>query len=150
MSSNIELPAHDRQTEKMSNEKPTPTYDDQPHGASIHITDSPNSQCKYEGNSTTPHIDSYLQQPSTKAAIRTLINALENLSDDSQCTPCTAQNATLAMTELMRDMRSAKKSGEWSKQDQKAVKQEFKGMFKGIKGDMKEVWKGKQAGVAAA
>lgn len=49
----------------------------------------------------------------------------------------------------MRDVHTAKKSGQWSRQEQKAFKQEAKGLFKGMKGDMKEVWKGKQAGITA-
>lgn len=38
-------------------------------------------------------------------------------------------------------MREAKRSGEWSKEDKKALKAEVKAMFKPVKRNIKALWK---------
>jgi hypothetical protein len=106
-------------------------------------------QCSVHGASGTPHIDSHLSQPSTKAALLALSKALADAANEEHCTKCATETATKALTEFIKESHDAKKSGQWSKQDQKAFKQEAKGLFKGMKGDAKSIWKAKQVGVAA-
>jgi len=80
--------------------------------------------------------------------MRKLSAALANIADNDQCTKCATESATMSLTSFLREIHDAKKSGQWSKQEQKAFKTEAKGLFKGMKGDMKEAWGRKQVGVA--
>ena len=57
---------------------------------------------------------------------------------------CVVDEAAKALTSCTRDLRAAKKSGEWSKGEKKALKKEAKGLFKGLKCDVKPVWKSKE------
>ena len=57
---------------------------------------------------------------------------------------CVVDEAAKALTSCTRDLRAAKKGGEWSKGDKKALKKEAKGLFKGVKRDVKSMWKNKE------
>ncbi|KAK5172674.1 uncharacterized protein LTR77_002794 [Saxophila tyrrhenica] len=131
MTSKSELPSYDAAAEKAYNE-----------------TKMKPKMCQHTASETT-HIDAQLQQPFAKAAMRTLSDALANIADNEQCTKCATESATLALTGFLREIHDDKKSGQWSKQEQKAFKSEAKGLFKGMKGDVKSVWSNKQVGVAS-
>lgn len=45
------------------------------------------------------------------------------------------------MTQLMKDVKTAKKNGEWSKEDKKALKMEGKMLGKAVKADCERVWR---------
>ncbi|KAL4801185.1 hypothetical protein BDV18DRAFT_165201 [Aspergillus unguis] len=105
----------------------------------------PKAPCTAHGPSQTPHLDHELQQPYAQAIIRSLTEALNDLADETKCTKCTVETASALLTSHARDLRAAKKNGQWSKQEKKALKAEVKGSFKGVKKDVKALWKeGKQ------
>jgi len=102
----------------------------------------PRQSCQHHGASDTPHIDTQLQQPNVRAAILALSAALAKAANEEQCSKCTIESLTKVSATLMTDMRAAKKSGQWSKEYKKAVKKEAKGLFKGMKHDIKNMRKG--------
>jgi hypothetical protein len=71
-----------------------------------------------------------------------LSTALNDLADERQCTKCTVESISTLLTSHARDIRAAKQNGEWSKEERKALKAEVKGLFKGVKKDVKSLWKG--------
>ncbi|KAL4936319.1 hypothetical protein BDV06DRAFT_216773 [Aspergillus oleicola] len=101
--------------------------------------------CTAHGPSQTPHLDHELQQPYAQAIIRALITVLNDLASEKKCTKCTIENSSTLLTSHVRDIRAAKKKGQWSKAERKALKAEVKSSFKSVKKDVKALWKeGKQ------
>jgi hypothetical protein len=78
-----------------------------------------------------------------------LSKALADAANEDGCTKCATESGARALTMFLKEVHTAKKSGQWSKQEKKAFKQEAKGLFKPLKGDMKELWKSKETAVAA-
>ena len=70
--------------------------------------------------------------------------ALNDLADEGKCTKCTVENISTLLTGHAREIKAAKRNGEWSKEDKKALKAEVKGLFKGVKKDVKGLWKGRK------
>jgi hypothetical protein len=74
-----------------------------------------------------------------------LTSALNDLSDEKKCTKCTVEKSSALLTSHVRDIRAAKRNGQWSKEDRKALKAEVKSSFKPMKKAIKALWKeGKQ------
>jgi uncharacterized protein YlaN (UPF0358 family) len=98
--------------------------------------------CATHGPSQVPLVDRELQKPQAKEVIRVLTAALNDLTNEKKCTKCTVESISTQLTGHARDLRAAKRSGAWSKEDKKALKAEVKGLFKPIKKDVKSLWKG--------
>ena len=101
--------------------------------------------CNVHGPSQTPQIDGLLRQPSTVAAIQSLREALAGLVDEAHCTKCATESTPKALTSFAKDIRAAMQNGQWSKEEKKTVKKEAKWLFKGMKGNMKEMWNEKSS-----
>lgn len=69
--------------------------------------------------------------------------AFADAANPEECTKCAAESGSKAITSFVRDVKEAKKRGEWSKEDKKAIKKELKDTFKPLKGEMKSAWKGR-------
>ncbi|KAJ5543168.1 hypothetical protein N7461_009171 [Penicillium sp. DV-2018c] len=102
----------------------------------------PKVDCSTHGPSQVPLIDNELQKPHAKEIIRLLTAALNDLTNEKKCTRCTVESISTQLTGHVRDLRAAKRSGAWSKEEKKAYKAEVKGLFKPIKKDLKKLWKG--------
>ncbi|KAJ6180440.1 hypothetical protein N7519_010901 [Penicillium mononematosum] len=102
---------------------------------------SPMVDCLTHGPSQVPLLDSELQKPQAKDIIRALATALNDIADEKKCTKCTVENISTLITGHVRDLRAAKRSGMWSKEDKKALKVEIKGLLKPVKKDVKSLWK---------
>ncbi|KXG53807.1 uncharacterized protein PGRI_008570 [Penicillium griseofulvum] len=96
---------------------------------------------KKEQKHLVPLLDHELQKPQAKEIIRTLANALNDIADDTKCTKCTVENISTLLTGHVRDLRVAKRSGTWSKEDKRILKAEIKGLLKPVKKDVKSLWK---------
>lgn len=105
------------------------------------ISTSPKVDCLTHGPSQVPLLDCELQKPQAKDIIRTLAAALNDIADEKKCTKCTVENISTLLTGHVRDLRAAKRSGMWSKEDKKALKAEIKGLLKPVKKDVKSLWK---------
>ncbi|CAL5873436.1 uncharacterized protein PFLUO_LOCUS7715 [Penicillium psychrofluorescens] len=105
---------------------------------------SPKAPCSAHGPSQSPLLDRELQKPEAKEIISALSSALNDLSDEGKCTKCTVENISTLLTSHAREIRAAKQNGEWPKEDRKALKAEVKGLFKGVKKDVKALWKGRR------
>ncbi len=80
-----------------------------------------------------------------------LSQALADAASQEGCTKCATEAGVRALTTFLKDVHGAKKSGQWTKQEQKAFKQEAKSLFKPMKGEVKAMWKGRgREGVAVA
>jgi hypothetical protein len=53
------------------------------------------------------------------------------------------KEAARTVTLCARELRAAKRSGEWSKEEKKAMKKEAKATFDEIRQEMKRTWKSK-------
>ncbi|KAJ5170520.1 uncharacterized protein N7500_003303 [Penicillium coprophilum] len=102
---------------------------------------SPKANCSTHGPSQVPLLDRELQNQQAKDIIRTLTTALNDLTDEKKCTKCTVENISTLLTGHVRDLRAAKRSGMWSKEDKKALKAEIKCLLKPLKKDVKSLWK---------
>ncbi|CAI7662391.1 unnamed protein product [Penicillium glandicola] len=102
---------------------------------------SPKVDCLTHGPSQVPLLDHELQKPQAKEILRTLAAALNDIADEKKCTRCTVENISTLLTGHVRDLRAAKRSGVWSKEDKKALKAEIKALFKPMKKDLKSLWK---------
>ncbi|KAJ5964484.1 uncharacterized protein N7479_004360 [Penicillium vulpinum] len=102
---------------------------------------SPKVDCLTHGPSQVPLLDSELQKPQAKEIIRTLAAALNDIVDEKKCTKCTVEHISTLLTAQVRDLRAAKRSGMWSKEDKKALKAEIKAVLKPVKKDVKRLWK---------
>ncbi|KAJ6168393.1 hypothetical protein N7497_001236 [Penicillium chrysogenum] len=105
------------------------------------VKHSPKVDCLTHGPSQVPLLDSELQRPQAKDIIHTLAEALNDIADEKKCTKCTAENISTLITGHVRDLRAAKRSGMWSKEDKRALKVEIKGLLKPAKKDIKSLWK---------
>lgn len=99
--------------------------------------------CSVHGSSSTPNLDKELQKPSAHNLLLALSKAFADAANSEECTRCAAESASKAVTTFVRETKQAKKTGEWSKEDKKAVKKELKDVFKPLKRDMKMAWKDK-------
>ncbi|KAF7592435.1 hypothetical protein BBP40_000283 [Aspergillus hancockii] len=97
--------------------------------------------CGVHGASQTPHLDHQLQQPETKQILQALTIALNDIADENQCTKCAVESASSLLTGYVREIRAAKRNGKWSKEEKKAIKAEVKSLSKGVKRDVKALWK---------
>ncbi|CAP91758.1 Pc13g06890 [Penicillium rubens Wisconsin 54-1255] len=104
---------------------------------SVDLDDAEKQEVKHQ----VPLLDSELQRPQAKDIIHTLAKALNDIADEKKCTKCTAENISTLITGHVRDLRAAKRSGMWSKEDKKALKVEIKGLLKPAKKDIKSLWK---------
>ncbi|KAL4732998.1 hypothetical protein BDV11DRAFT_100905 [Aspergillus similis] len=101
--------------------------------------------CTVHGSSQTPQLDHELQQPLAQNIINTLTAALNDLADENKCTKCTVEKFSALLTSHVREIRAAKKNGQWSKDERKALKAEVKSSYKPVKKAAKALWKeGKQ------
>lgn len=64
--------------------------------------------------------------------------ALRDAVDGEHCTRCTANDVLRTLTKYVFDLREAKKSGNFSRQEKKALKVEVKGLLKEVKGVIRE------------
>ena len=99
--------------------------------------------CALQGHSQTPRLDAYLHQDTTKAALQALSSALADAASDYRCSRCAIESVALTLTSTLCTLRAAEKEGKWSREEKKALKNEAKGVFKGIKHDVKDLWKGR-------
>lgn len=107
---------------------------------------SEHRECPHSGTTPTPILDAHLRQASTRARLLELRDALDRViaADEGNCIKCTTSQAAGALFLYLRDLREAKKNGEYSKQDKKAWKEEVKGLAKDVKRDrawLKRRWK---------
>ncbi|KAE8380498.1 hypothetical protein BDV26DRAFT_290416 [Aspergillus bertholletiae] len=93
--------------------------------------------CTIHSPSQTPHLDYQLQQPQTKAILQALTVALNSIADEKQCTTCAVKTASGLLMEYVREVKAAKKNGQYSKTERNALKKEIKGLARGLKGDVK-------------
>ncbi|KAL4756982.1 uncharacterized protein BDW70DRAFT_144105 [Aspergillus foveolatus] len=101
--------------------------------------------CTVHGPSQIPHLDHELQQPYAQNIIHTLTAALNDLADENKCAKCTVEKFSALLTRHVREIRAAKKNGQWSKEERKALKAEVKSSYKPVKKAVKALWKeGKQ------
>lgn len=101
--------------------------------------------CTVHGPSQTPHLDHELQQPYAQDIIHTLTAALNDLADENKCAKCTVEKFSVLLTSHVREIRAAKKNGQWSKEERKVMKAEVKSTYKPVKKAVKALWKeGKQ------
>ena len=105
--------------------------------------------CEHGTASQTPHIDAQLQQPKARAALLALSTTFAAAAEEDRCLKCTVESVIPELSVWMQDMKAKKKNGEISKEDKKALKTEMKWLFKGMKKDVKTMWK-QQAGETAA
>lgn len=75
--------------------------------------------------------------------MRAIGSDLNNAADPNHCWRCAMRSAAGNLAAATRDLKAAKKSGQWSKEEKKAVKAEVKELFKEIKRDMKKERKAK-------
>lgn len=101
------------------------------------------TRCHTHVSSKTPHIDAHLDEIGTQTRIHELINALTSAADGRSCSRCATESAARTITAYLRDLRAAKKNGQWSSEEKKALKAESKALFKEMKKDLKKVWKDK-------
>ncbi|KAL4735896.1 hypothetical protein BDV11DRAFT_195078 [Aspergillus similis] len=128
-----------------SDEKPPSFVSVEPSDWSTTEKKSYKIPCSVHGPSQTPHLDHEFQQSYAQDIIRTLTAALNDLADEKKCTKCTVEKSTALLTSHVRDIRDAKKNGQWSKEEKKALKTEVKTSFKPVKKAVKALWKeGKQ------
>ena len=97
--------------------------------------------CEEHGPSSTPNLDRALQKPSAQNLLLALSKAFADAANPEQCTRCAAESGSKAISSFMVDMKQAKKNGDWTKEDKKAIKRELKHVFKPLKGEMKNAWK---------
>lgn len=77
------------------------------------------------------------------ALIGTLSSTLAGAGNENCCSKCVTKNAAQTLALYLRELRAAKKNGEWSAEEKKALKKEVKGLFKEIKHDVRKTWKAK-------
>ncbi|KAJ5995398.1 hypothetical protein N7481_002375 [Penicillium waksmanii] len=104
-----------------------------------HVTSK--TPCETHG-SGTPFIDRNLRTARGQEAIRILSTALTDLVDENKCTKCTVENLVPLLEGHLKDLKLAKQNGEWSKEDKKTLKAEFKSLFKPAKKSLKNILKG--------
>ncbi|CBF89297.1 predicted protein [Aspergillus nidulans FGSC A4] len=101
--------------------------------------------CTVHSSSQTPNLDHEFKQPYTQDIIRMLTAALHDLADETKCIKCTVEKSSALLTSHLCDIQAAKKTGQWSKEERKALKAEVKSSFKPVKKTVKALWKeGKQ------
>ncbi|CAI7675817.1 unnamed protein product [Penicillium manginii] len=104
-----------------------------------HITSK--TPCESHG-SGTPFIDRELRTARGQETIRILSAALNDLVDENKCTKCTVENLMPLLEGHLKELKLAKQNGEWSKEDRKTLKTEFKSLFKPAKKSLKNILKG--------
>ncbi|VUC29269.1 unnamed protein product [Clonostachys rosea] len=96
--------------------------------------------CPRHGASTTPTIDKHLRQFHVNDRLQALAPGTTAL-DGQGCTRCTVEAVANVLSGYTRDLKAAKKSGQLTKQERKAMKAEAKAMSKEIKRELKATWK---------
>jgi hypothetical protein len=97
--------------------------------------------CQVHGPTQTPILDNQLSGPHSKANLQALSAALADATREGACLKCTTDAIVKTLTTFMQDVRTAKKSGQWSHDEKKALKAEVKGLAKGMKHDLKQSWR---------
>ncbi|OGM39931.1 hypothetical protein ABOM_011353 [Aspergillus bombycis] len=108
--------------------------------ASSVYSEKQGASCTVHGPSQTPHLDRQLQQPQTKEILQALSVALNDIADERQCTKCAVETASGLLTGYVREVKAAKKNGQYSKEERKALKKEVKALGRGVKRDVKALW----------
>ncbi|CAI7660278.1 unnamed protein product [Penicillium palitans] len=134
-------------TEFKTDDSKAPSYTSVDH-VELHDTEKQQQKpaslkpdCLTHGPSQVPLLDHELQKPQAKDIIQTLATALNDIANEKKCTKCTVENISTLLTGHVRDLRAAKRSGVWSKEDKKALKAEIKGLLRPVKKDVKSLWK---------
>lgn len=70
-------------------------------------------------------------------ALQAIISALNDVVNDEKCTKCATEEIAKTTSAYIRELKAAKKNGEFAKEDKKALKTEVKALFKSVKGDLK-------------
>ncbi|CAI6341402.1 unnamed protein product [Periconia digitata] len=100
-----------------------------------------NHICDAHSRASIPFIHAQLQQQQAKEAIRAISIAFGNLADGSGCSECILREIAQTVTLCLRELKTAKKNGKWSKEEKKTMKREVKVAFKDIKREVKQTWK---------
>lgn len=103
---------------------------------------APGKACQTHGPSQTPLLEAQVADPHTKATLQALSSALASATEEGACLKCVSETITQTLTTFMQDVRTAKKNGQWSRDERKAIKAEAKGLMKGMKHDLKHSWRG--------
>ena len=69
--------------------------------------------------------------------------ALTDMAEGRGCSQCSMKEVARTATLCVREIKAAKRSGEWSREEKKALKKEVKTSFKEIKKEVKQTWKNK-------
>ncbi|KAJ5332722.1 hypothetical protein MYU51_015315 [Penicillium brevicompactum] len=102
---------------------------------------SPKQPCSTRGHNQAPLLDGELMKPRSQQVLKGLAGALNDLASEKKCTRCTVEDLATQITGHVREMREAKRNGEWTKEERKAMKAEFKAVFKPMKKEIKALWK---------
>ncbi|KAJ5928809.1 hypothetical protein N7466_007765 [Penicillium verhagenii] len=102
---------------------------------------SSRAPCPTHGPSQSERFDRELERPQAQEIIRALKQALNDINDQEKCTKCAVENASTVLTTQVREIREAKRNGEWTKEERKALKAETKAIFKPVKKSIKALWK---------
>ncbi|KAK4495617.1 hypothetical protein PRZ48_012885 [Zasmidium cellare] len=103
----------------------------------------PTPTCTIHPTTPTPHLDAQLSSPKYRSYLLSLSEALADLADaeEPHCTKCSIDSVALTLTQLAKEVKQAKKNGEWSKEEKKALKKESKTLGKAVKADCERVWR---------
>ncbi|KAF2676694.1 hypothetical protein K458DRAFT_468282, partial [Lentithecium fluviatile CBS 122367] len=99
--------------------------------------------CSIHSKSATPVLHAQLQRPQARNALQVLSLALTDMAEGRGCSECSMKEVARTVTLCVRELRAAKKNGEWSKEEKKAMKNEAKAAFNEIKQEVKRTWKNK-------
>lgn len=69
--------------------------------------------------------------------MQVLISALNDAVNDDRCTKCATETIANTTAAYIRELKAAKKNGEFSKEEKKALKAEAKALFKTVKSEIK-------------
>jgi hypothetical protein len=114
------------------------------HGSARAVANTGLSQpCSIHAKSETPVLHAQLQRPQARNALRVLSLALTDIAEGRGCSECSMKEVARTVTLCVHELRDAKKKGEWSKEEKKAMKKEVKATFKEIKQEVKRTRKSK-------
>lgn len=69
--------------------------------------------------------------------------ALAKIIEGGGCTKCLIKEVARTVTIYAKELCAAKRNGEWTREEKKALKREAKATFQEVKGEVKETWRGK-------
>ena len=98
-------------------------------------------KCQVHGPSSSPMLEKHMGTPGVQESIQVLLSVVSDAVENGTCLRFAIQSVAEESAVVLREFKTKKRSGHWSREEKKALKAEAKVLMKDAKKSFRKMWK---------